>query len=374
MLGILISGKRIFQYLALLLITCAPGQAGTAQIIQNRQLEKRPKRVILLIGDGMGLQQITAGLYKNKDKLNLESCTTVGFHKSYSADALIADSGASATAMAAGVKTKNGYIGLDQKGLPVKTLVELAKAKGMAVGLVTNAAFTFATPAAFVAHATSTEDQEALATFYLENEVDFMVGGGKKYFADRKSDQRNLYQDLIDKGYQVSDYSKAPFGRGSFDFNKNYAYFLAEDLPLDTDQSRTDLLTACKLAPSFLKNHSGGKFFLMIEDALIDQGGRANDSDFIIEEMIQFDKAIGEIIKFAKQDRETLVVITGDHEIGGYAINPGSTRDSILGFFVSTEPTASLLPVFAYGPGAELFSGMYDNTAIFRKIKFALGL
>lgn len=353
---------------------CAPGQNNPVTVSPIRKVDKRPKRVVLMIGDGMGLQQITAGMYKNQDRLNLETCTVVGFHKSYSADELIADSAASATAMASGVKTKNGYIGLDEDGLPVKTLVEQAKEKDIPVGLITNATFTFATPAAFVGHATLEDDQEIIAPYYLEQEIDFMVGGGKKYFADRRSDQRNLYQELINKGYQVSDYSKQPFGKGSLDFNKNYAYFLAEDLPENIESSRKDLITACQLAPSFLKNHGGGKFFLMIEDALIDQGGKANDSDFIIEEMINFDKAIGEILQFAKQDRETLVIITGDHEIGGFAINPGSTRDSILGFFVSTEPTASMLPVFAFGPGSELFSGIYENTAIYQKIKYALGL
>jgi alkaline phosphatase len=371
----LILGRQIAFLLSVFCFTAfTPHQEGLAQVSPIRKIDKRPKRVILMIGDGMGLQQVTAGMYKNQDRLNLEASTTVGFHKSYSADELIADSAASATAMASGVKTKNGYIGLDEKEMPVKTLFELAKDKEIPVGIITNATLTFATPAAFVAHANSGEDQEALAPFYLENEIDFMVGGGKKYFADRKSDRRNLYQELIDKGYQVSDYSKQPFGKGSFDINQNYAFFLAEDLPEDTQQSRKDLITACKLAPSFLKNHGEGKFLLMIEDALIDQGGKANDSDFIIEEMINFDKAIGEILQFAKQDRETLVIITGDHEIGGYAINPGSTRDSILGFFISTEPTASMLPVFAYGPGAELFSGIYENTDIYRKIKYALGL
>lgn len=375
MLVTLISGKRIALLIVIICFSaCATAQKSGATVSPIRKIDKRPKRVILMIGDGMGLQQITAGMYKNQDRLNLETCTAVGFHKSYSSDELIADSAASATAMAAGVKTKNGYIGLDEDELPVRTIVEQAKEKDIQVGIITNATLTYATPAAFVAHANSGEDQEALAPFYLEQEIDFMVGGGKKYFAERVSDQRNLYQELISKGYQVSDYSKQPFGKGSFDFNKNYAYFLSEDLPENIESSRKDLITACKLAPAFLKNHGDGKFFLMIEDALIDQGGKANDSDFIIEEMINFDKAIGEILQFAKQDKETLVIITGDHEIGGYAINPGSTRDSILGFFVSTEPTASLLPVFAFGPGAELFSGIYENTAIYEKIKYALGL
>jgi len=365
---------HFFLVIGLTLLTaCTPVQDNLSTSTPLRRIEKRPKRVILMIGDGMGLQQITAGMYKNNDRLNLEGVTSVGFHKSYSADELIADSAASGTAMASGVKTNNGYIGLDAEGLPTTSLLKEAKEKGIATGLVTNAALTHATPAAFVAHSESREDQESLAPFYLETEVDFLVGGGKKYFTER-TDGRNLYQELLDKGYQVSDYSKSAFGKGSFGFNKNFAFFLADDLPEHVPTARKDLITACKLAPSFLKNHAEGRFFLMIEDAQIEKGGITNDADFIVEEMIAFDQAIGEILKFARQDRETLVIITGDNETGGFAINPGSTRDTLLGFFVSNQPTASLIPVFAYGPGAKLFSGIYENTDIYRKIKYALGL
>ncbi len=366
--------QLLFIFLLLLSASCAPVQNSGAPSTPTRRIDKRPKRVILMIGDGMGLQQITAGMYSNNDRLNLEACPVVGFHKSYSADELIADSAASGTAMAAGIKTKNGYIGVDTDGLPVPTLIEMAEEKGLATGIVTNAALTYSTPAAFIAHVTDHEAPETIAPFYLKQEVDFIVGGGKKFFDQRKTDNRNLYQELIQAGYQVSDYSKAAFGKGSFDFNKNYAYFLADYIPERVADSREALLTACKLAPPFLKNHGDGKFFLLIEDALINQAGMDNDSDFIIEEMISFDRVIGEILQFARQDRETLVIITGDHETGGYAVNPGSTRDTIFGFFVSTEPTASLIPVFAYGPGSELFTGIYENTDLHYKIKQALGL
>ncbi len=369
--------KKNFFFLLVILFfaACTPAQDSVAPSAPIKRIDKRPKRVILMIGDGMGLQQITAGMYGNSDRLKLEASKAVGFHKSYSADELIADSAASGTAMAAGIKTKNGYIGMDKDGLPVKSLIEAAEEKNISTGIITNAALTYATPAAFVAHVTDREDQEGIASFFLDQDIDFIVGGGKKYFDQRASDDRNLYQELIEAGYYVSDYTKSSFGKGSISFNQNYAYFLSDYLPEEISYSREALLTACKLAPPFLKNHhEEGKFFLLIEDALINQAGLSNDSDFIIQEMISFDKAIGEVIEFAKQDRETLVVITGDHETGGFAINPGSTRDTILGFFVSTEPTASLIPVFAYGPGAELFTGIYENTDLYYKIKYAMGL
>lgn len=110
----------------------------------------------------------------------------------------------------------------------------------------------------------------------------------------------------------------------------------------------------------------------MVEGSQIDWGGHANNSQFIINEMIDFDKAIGEVLEFAKADGETLVIVTADHETGGYAINPGSSVDTIFGAFTTKNHTAALIPVFAYGPGSELFSGIYENTAIFDKMKIAL--
>ena len=112
----------------------------------------------------------------------------------------------------------------------------------------------------------------------------------------------------------------------------------------------------------------------MIEGSQIDWGGHANDSDYIISEMIEFDKVIGKVLEFAKKDKETLVVVTADHETGGYAINPGSKMGKIEPGFTSDYHTGSLIPVFAFGPGAENFSGIYENTAIYGKMKEAAGL
>jgi alkaline phosphatase len=110
-------------------------------------------------------------------------------------------------------------------------------------------------------------------------------------------------------------------------------------------------------------------FFLMIEGSQIDWGGHANDSEYIISEMLEFDRAIGEVLDFAQRDGETLVIVTADHETGGYAINNGSSMGNIQGAFTSDYHTADLIPVFAYGPGAERFGGIYENTAIFDKMK-----
>ncbi|MEM6697275.1 MAG: alkaline phosphatase [Bacteroidota bacterium] len=335
---------------------------------------KKPKNIIFMVGDGMGLTQITAGMYINGNQLELETFPVIGLHKSYAYDNLITDSAAGATAFSCGVKTYNGAIGVDPDTNAVKTILEEAEENGLATGLVSTSTITHATPASFIAHVPHRKAEEEIATYFLKTEIDFFLGGGKKFFDQREDDDRNLYQELKEKGYQVSDYFKMDFDDIVVNKNKNFAYFTANESPLPKSQGRDYLPYASRVATSFLKKRGQEKgFFLMIEGSQIDWGGHANESEYIISEMLDFDKAIGEVIDFAKRDGETLVVVTADHETGGYAINPGSTMDTIYGAFTSGYHTGVMIPVFAYGPGAEAVRGIYENTAIYDKMKNAFG-
>ncbi|MEM9846542.1 MAG: alkaline phosphatase [Bacteroidota bacterium] len=363
----------------LLLTTCKSpipetydNSTAIAQSISANSNNKKPKNIILMIGDGMGLTQITAGMYINGNQLNLEGFPVVGLHKSYSADALVTDSAAGATAFACGIKTYNGAVGVDPDTTAHKTILEYAAENGLATGLLATCNITHATPASFIAHVPQRSRYEDIATFFLKTEIDFFMGGGKKYFDQRDSDDRNLYAELKEKGYQISDYFKADFDDLVISKSKKFGYFTANEEPLPKSQGRDYLPYAARVASSFLSRRGADKgFFLMVEGSQIDWGGHANNSDYIISEMIDFDEAIGEILAFARRDKETLVIVTADHETGGYAINPGSTQDSIIGAFTSGYHTAAMIPVFAYGPGAETFRGIYENTAIFDKMKAA---
>ena len=228
----------------------------------------------------------------------------------------------------------------------------------------------------FFAHEKSRAYKEQIATDLLGLEVDFFVGGGKKYFDRRKADERNLIDELKKKGYVISDFFEKDFNDLSINFKKNFGYFTANDEPIPASMGRDYFVQACKTATDFLSSHDATDkgFFLMIEGSQIDWGGHANNSDYIISEMIEFDEAIGKVMDFAKKDGETLVIVTADHETGGYAINPGSKMDSIIPAFTTPKHTAVLIPVFAWGPGAELFRGIYENTAIYHKMKKALDL
>ncbi len=333
-------------------------------------IAKKPRNIILMIGDGMGVTQITAGLYSNNNKLNLERFKVIGFHKPYASNKLITDSAAGATAFACGVKTYNGAIGVDADTNAVKTILEYAEEKELSTGLVATSTIVHATPASFIAHQPQRKMYEAIAKDFLKTEIDLFIGGGKRYF-DRREDGDNLIDILKLRGYEMGTYLGDELPE-KIDTDKNYAYLTADKDPLTVAAGREYLPKATKLATDFL--HTRGKgFFLMVEGSQIDWGGHANDSDYIITEMIDFDKAIGHVLDYAEKDGETLVIVTADHETGGYAINPGSEMGDIKGAFTSDYHTADLVPVFAYGPGAEAFGGIYENTAIFDKMMEAFG-
>ncbi len=326
--------------------------------------EQKASNIILMIGDGMGTAQIFAGLTANKGWLHLERFPYSGFHKSQSADAYVTDSGAGATAFSIGKKTYNGAIGVDATRVAHPTILEMASRRKKATGMVVSCSVTHATPASFIAHQPSRSMMEEIAADYLATDIDVFIGGGKKYFAERK-DNRNLLDSLKSKGYQVLDtlpeIVKVQSGK--------LAGFIADGEPPSVKNGRGDqLLQSTKTALQILQQHTNG-FFLMVEGSQIDWGGHANDIDYVTSEMIDFDKVIGAVLDFAKKDGNTLVVITGDHETGGLSLTGGNMKEGQVDARFSTGGhTAVMIPVFAYGPGAEQFGGIYENTAIFDKM------
>jgi alkaline phosphatase len=335
---------------------------------------KKPKNIIFLVGDGMGLTQITAGIYSSKYPLSLESFPITGLIKTHSAKQTITDSGAGATAFSCGCKTYNGAIGVDAHKKPCSTILEQAKARGLAVGLVASCSITHATPASYYAHVASRADTEKIAADLLKIPIDLLIGGGLKYFTQRKTDNRNLYTELAEKGYQLSDYAQSTLAALQPNPDKAFAWFSALDEPESVTKGRDYLPVAAKMAPDFLKKRNENGFFLMLEGSQIDWACHANDAPRAIAEMLDFDAAVAQILNFAQQDGETLVVVTADHETGGMAIQMGSSTDSLEIAFNTGYHTASLVPVFAFGPGAENFGGVYDNTDIYHKMQALWGI
>jgi alkaline phosphatase len=324
----------------------------------------KPKNIILLIGDGMGVTEVFAGLTANKGRLFLENLKHIGFSKTQSADNYITDSAAGGTAISAGIRTYNGAIAVDLEKKPVKTILEEAEEKGLATGLVSTSTITHATPASFIAHEPQRDMYEEIAADFLKTDIDVFIGGGKSHFTQRK-DGRNLVEELKEKGYTYEE-----------DLNKIKKVKKGKlaALTADGDAGRLSergnmLPVSAQTAINILSNNEKG-FFLMIEGSQIDWGGHANSTIYIVEEMLDFDQAIGKALQFAAKDGQTLVVVTADHETGGMAITGGSIKDgTVKANFPTKGHTAVMVPVFAYGPGAEEFLGIMKNTDIHDKMK-----
>lgn len=327
----------------------------------------RPKNIILLIGDGMGTAQIYAGLTANKGHLNLERCTFVGFHKNQPSEGYVTDSGAGATAFATGKKTYNGAIGVDATKVAQPTILEIAEKHGLSTGLVVSCSITQATPAAFIAHQPSRDMVEEIANDFLKTDIDVFIGGGRDHFAMRK-DGRNLLDSLQKRNYQVRDTLTEIVQVKS---GKLAGFIAAVEPPSIAGGRGNQLLQSANTALDILSQNKKG-FFLMIEGSQIDWGGHANDANYVVNEMKDFDTVIGAALDFAEKDGNTLVIITADHETGGMALTNGDMNaGTVEAKFITKGHTGCMIPVFAFGPGAEKFSGIYDNNSIFDKMKQA---
>lgn len=335
---------------------------------------QRAKNIIFLIGDGMGVPQISAALYSNNNRLALEAFPYVGFHKTYSESDLITDSAAGATAFACGIKTYNGAIGMDQDTLPCYSLLEELQDNGYATGLIATSTIVHATPAAFAAHQPLRWQYEEIAVDLSQAGVDFMVGGGRRYFNRRDKDERDLLQEMAKEGYLIRSYLDDDLPNIMTGSAERFFYLSADKHPLTRAAGRAYLPYSVQLGASFLSRKSDSGFFLVAEGSQIDWGGHSNEGQLIVEEVLDFDRAVEAALDYARRDGETLVVVTTDHETGGMAIMPGSKMGDIKASFNHNGHTAAMVPVFAYGPSSERFEGIYDNTEIYFKMRAALGM
>lgn len=327
------------------------------------------KNVILMIGDGMSLMHVYSAWTANRGKLYLENCEVTGLSKTYCANKLVTDSGAGGTAMAIGQKTNYHSVGVDVNGNPQPSLIELAKQKGMSAGVAVTCRLWDATPADFCCHNTDRDNEDEIIADYVNCEADYVVGGGAKKFENRK-DGRNIFKELEQKGYQVARSWEECKNLKS---GKIFAVTDSVDTPLPAE--RGDRLAQSSLKGIELLNQNPNGFFMMIEGSQLDDYGHFNDLDLLMQETHDFDRTVGKILEWAAKDGETLVVVTADHETGGLTLIDGDKdKGEIKCKFSTTGHSGVMVPVYAFGPGAELFTGIYENTDIFHKIKSLLNL
>lgn len=332
---------------------------------RNDGMDKPVKNIILFIGDGTGLAQLYAGYTANKAALNVFNMHYTGLSKTSSYDNYITDSAPGSTAFSSGQKTNNRAVGVDHTGKPLQLLPELffEKGKKIKTAIITSGDITDATPADFYAHQSERSSSKAILYDLLASPVDIIMG--------KENDAMNdtMRQQLATKFTLVSNIDSV-----GNDGEKKWLLTEAR-AGLSMLEGRGDWVSkAFQKTLSLVKKNKAG-FFLMLEGAQVDHGGHANKLPWLVTEVLDFDKVIGEAMQFADSNGETLIIVTADHETGGLSLTGGDyTSGYISGQFSTADHTAIPVPVFAYGPGSQRFTGVYENTAIYDKILQVLGM
>ncbi|GJM27464.1 MAG: alkaline phosphatase [Cyclobacteriaceae bacterium] len=352
--------------LSILVIFVINYKVNSSEIIKPT---KTVKNIILLIGDGMGVAQLSTLFYLNQDESSFRQFKHIGFHQNQSIDSKITDSAAGATAFSIGFKTYNGAVGVDADTISRQTILETAAEMGKSTGIISTSSITDATPASFYAHVKSRRMSESIAVQLAKSQLDFFAGGGYKDFIHRL-DGKNYLEIMKSNGVYIDTIS---LSKKSLKHGIRYGFLLAkEEMPKMQSQRENFLPEATELAINHLSQNEKG-FFLMVEGGQIDNGGHENDADYVIEEMKDFDIAVGVALDFAKLEKNTLVVVTADHETGGLALTAAKDLNDESNFkidptFSTNGHTACLIPVFSYGPSAEDFTGIYENNEIYYRM------
>jgi alkaline phosphatase len=313
------------------------------------------KNLILLIGDGNGLSQISSAVLANNGQLSLTQLKSIGLIKTQSADDFTTDSAAAGTALATGKKTNNRAIGRDSDDLSIANIAEILHNKGFSTGCITTDEITGATPAAFYAHVKDRSDVDGISTSLINSDLNLFIGGGAASFKGSSLDKNFKLLSSLDNIKTATE--------------DKIGVFIGERGVASVLDGRGEVLAnATKYGLDYL-NKKNKPFFLMVEGAQIDSFGHTNNTAGIIAETIDFDKAITEALIFADNNPNTLVIITADHETSGFSIPQGNIKEhKIEGDFITHDHTGSMVPVFAYGPRSQEFQGVYENNEVFLKI------
>ena len=345
-------------------IKSVPRQGSYQPTFKSDGANKKPLNIILMIGDGTGLAQIASGYFANNNQLTVMNLKHLGLVTTRSATDFTTDSAASGTAYACGIKTFNYAIGVDLAKNPAPNIPEIVAKKGIVSGVVSTDALDGATPAAFFAHQPNRGMANEIWADLPESELIFFAAGDKERFESRPDSTQKAVKEVFTVVDNLNDPAYAKVARLGYLPTKVEAGNIVD--------GRTDFLPkSARYAMDFLKDHSNRKkgFFLMVEGARIDKACHANQFESMVKEMLDFDKAIAEAIKFADEDGNTLVIISADHETGGLAVAEGNpTRGEASGNYVYTWHSAIPVPLFAYGPHAQDFMGVQGNEEVSQKI------
>ena len=318
--------KKIAIYMLLLISVMASAHA-----------DNKPKNIIIMFADGTTSSQYEFGRYssellRQKSFAVTDVVMAKGHYqlmKSESADYYVTDSAAAASAMSTGHKANNGAISVTPDGKSPQTIMQFAKDQGKRIGLLSTAPIYDASPAAFSVHAKSRRDSELIVNQYLELAPDVLMGGGSNYFlpsslpGGKRQDRKNVIEALQAKGYQ---YINAPGQLSKINSSKLLGLFADEDLDYEIDRNEQETPNLSQMVRAALqvlnqesKKSKNKGFILFAENENTDSAGHQNDVAALMRDLWAFDDAVKVALEFQKKNPDTLVIVTGDHETGGFA-------------------------------------------------------
>ncbi|MBI1183223.1 hypothetical protein GC194_03045 [bacterium] len=333
---------------------------------KDKNKAPKPKNIVLITGTGMSLNQWEAARIANGGSLAIDNFTHIGLCSVESADQTVADAGAAATTVACGVKTLNGYAGLNAKGEMVKSLFYLAQDRKMKTAILTNGSVTGPVPAAFYANSKNLDDNYRTAYELSRANINLAIGGGYAFFANRP-DGQDLITDLQKIGYSYYKDLKNPKKMGG----EHDLVLVANNLlPNVESKDRKDFWEdALAIANYHLPLNVNGGYFMVMEGAQTDNAARLHDLNLMTKELLDFDKAIGLVLEQARLQGDILVVFAPLNDAGGLTIVDGKPAENkAIVKWTNDANNRTTMPVFAYGPGAENFSGYFSSTDIFKRI------
>lgn len=350
-------------------------------------IKNKPKNIILLISDGMSLTQVsTYRLLKGgpNERIAVDKFPVSGIVLTHSENAIVTDSASSATAFSTGRKTNNGALGLDEDNKILENFTEIIDRYGYVSSLISTSEITHATPAAYASHVDLRWKTDEISLQMMESNVMTILGGGRHFFlpedlGGKRSDGLNLLEQMESSRMVMTEKKELD----SFDHSNlgKVVGLFADEALRDKEKpenhvfepSSSEMLNfAINRSEKFNENGCKG-FFIMLEGSQVDWAGHANDLNYLKREMQDFDEAVELALDYATQNPDTLVIATADHETGGLLIESSSPTDYTapeVKFSFNTgigygSHTGVPVPVYAYGPGSENFTGTLDNTDIF---------
>ena len=362
--------KRLFVIIgALALLAASCKEKGEPQLqyyqtpftyeivnVQEPPQTNEVRNIIFMIGDGMGLEQVSCAWVLNKGKLNFDNFTQVGLSRTWCTNELITDSGAGGTALAAGKKTAYSHVGTAADTTDLYSILVDAAKLGKSTGVAVTCHFADATPCDFCCHNEYRYNQEDLVADYVTCGVDYLAGGGLDWFTVNRTDGRDITKEMAAAGYNVA---------------LTEDELMAAELPvigllspdnLPVAKERGDLFRHMVMRglDQLSRNEKG--FVMMIEGSCIDDWLHGNDIEKAMEELLDFDRTLGDVLRWAEADGHTLVVMTADHATGCLTLQDGKLEEGLIGVhFASESHNGIAVPFYAWGPGSAQFTGIREN-------------